>query len=74
MSALVSQNGVDCNTKFHSEEPECKDYSGNFSVCIMRLHMVHLRRIQSFGKFVWNMFDFSSAILHDRRRSESKKL
>ena len=51
MSALVSQNMVLIATQsFIVRSRNVRITLRNFSVCIMRLHMVHLRRIQSFGE------------------------
>ena len=57
MSALVSQNMV------LIEEPECKDYSEEFQ-CVYHeaAYGAFEKDTKLWGSFVWNMFDFSSAI------------
>ena len=50
VSLGISEYGVDCNTNFIVRSRNVRITLRNFSVCIMRLHMVHLRRIQSFGE------------------------
>lgn len=59
----ITEYGVDCNLQFHSDKPECKDYSEEFQ-CMF--HEAAYSAIESddalWGSFVWNMFDFSSAI------------
>lgn len=63
VSLGISEYGVDCNTKFHSEEPECKDYSEEFQ-CVYHeaAYGAFEKDTKLWGSFVWNMFDFSSAI------------
>lgn len=59
----VTEYGVDCNPRYHSETPVCKDYTEEFQ-CVF--HEQAYGAIQAdpklWGSFVWNMFDFSSAI------------
>lgn len=59
----VSEYGVDCNPAYHSEAPECKDYTEEFQ-CLFHENAYAAIRAdkQLWGSFVWNMFDFSSAI------------
>lgn len=60
----ISEYGVDCNVKLHSETPRVKDYSEEFQAL---WHETVYPILQSkdylWGSFIWNMFDFSS----DRR-------
>lgn len=59
----VTEYGVDCNLRYHSDTPVCKDYTEEFQ-CVF--HEQAYGAIQAdkklWGSFVWNMFDFSSAI------------
>lgn len=59
----VTEYGVDCNLAYHTDNPECKDYTEEFQ-CLF--HENAYAAIQAdrllWGSFVWNMFDFSSAI------------
>lgn len=59
----VSEYGVDCNVRYHSDRPECKDYSEEFQ-CVFHENAYEAIRADGslWGSFVWNMFDFSSAI------------
>ena len=60
----ISEYGVDCNVKLHSENPKVKDYSEEYQAL---WHETVYPILQSkdylWGSFIWNMFDFSS----DRR-------
>ncbi len=60
----ISEYGVDCNVKLHSETPKVKDYSEEYQAL---WHETVYPILQSkdylWGSFIWNMFDFSS----DRR-------
>lgn len=62
----ITEYGVDCNLQFHSDRPECKDYTEEFQ-CVF--HEAAYSAIESddalWGSFVWNMFDFSSAIRNE---------
>lgn len=66
VALCVSEYGVDCNTAYHSDKPECKDYSEEFQ-CVF--HENAYAAIQAdeklWGSFVWNMFDFSSGIRNE---------
>lgn len=59
---LVSEYGVDTNTKFHSYNPTVKDYTEEYQ---MLFHDNALKTINEkpfiLGGYVWNMFDFGSA-------------
>lgn len=63
VSLGVTEYGVDCNLAYHTDRPECKDYTEEFQ-CLF--HENAYAAIQGddrlWGSFVWNMFDFSSAI------------
>lgn len=60
----ISEYGVDCNVRLHSENPKVKDYSEEYQAL---WHETVYPILQSkdylWGSFIWNMFDFSS----DRR-------
>lgn len=59
----ITEYGVDCNLQYHSDAPVCKDYTEEFQ-CVY--HETVYAAIEAderlWGSFVWNMFDFSSAI------------
>ena len=59
----VTEYGVDCNLAFHTDAPECKDYTEEFQ-CLFHERAYSAMQADSrlWGTFVWNMFDFSSAI------------
>lgn len=59
----ITEYGVDCNLEFHTDKPECKDYTEEFQC---KFHEAAYSAIVAddalWGSFVWNMFDFSSAV------------
>lgn len=59
----VTEYGVDCNPQYHTDTPTCKDYTEEFQ-CLY--HETAYAAMQAdtrlWGTFVWNLFDFSSAI------------
>lgn len=59
----ISEYGVDCNVKFHSQEPKVKDYTEEFQA---KFHETVYPKLEQrpfvWGSFVWNMFDFVSGI------------
>lgn len=59
----ISEYGVDCNPRFHSDTPRVKDYSEEFQA---RYHETIYPKFASrpfvWGSFIWNMFDFVSGI------------
>lgn len=59
----ITEYGVDCNLKYHSDQPECRDYTEEFQ-CLY--HETAYAAFEAdpglWGSFIWNMFDFSSAI------------
>ncbi len=59
----ITEYGVDCNLRYHTETPECKDYTEEFQ-CLF--HENAYKAIENdaalWGSFIWNMFDFSSAV------------
>lgn len=58
----VSEYGVDCNLRLHSESPRLKDYSEEYQALWHEKVYPQLEaRPWLWGSFVWNMFDFSSA-------------
>lgn len=60
----ISEYGVDCNVKLHSETPRVKDYSEEFQALWHEtVYPVLQSKDYLWGSFIWNMFDFSS----DRR-------
>ncbi len=59
----ITEYGVDCNIAYHTDTPECRDYTEEYQA------LYHEKAYEAFeadaslwGSFVWNMFDFSSAI------------
>lgn len=59
----VSEYGVDCSVNFHSETPKAKDYTEEFqSLFHETVYPVICAREWMWGSYVWNMFDFGSAI------------
>lgn len=62
----VSEYGVDCNTLLHSESPCIKDYSEEYQALWHETVYPQLdARSWLWGSFVWNMFDFSSALRNE---------
>lgn len=63
VALCVSEYGVDCNVRYHSDKPECKDYTEEFQ-CVFHENAYGAMCADEhlWGTFVWNMFDFSSAI------------
>ena len=62
----LSEYGVDCSVQLHSAEPKRKDYSEEFQ-CLFHETVYPLVQSRPFlwGSFVWNMFDFGSAIRNE---------
>lgn len=57
----ISEYGADCLVKWHSAQPECKDYSEEYQA------IVHEKAYDAFEKrpwlwatWLWNMFDFAA--------------
>lgn len=59
----VSEYGVDCSVTLHSANPKRKDYSEEFQ-CLFHetVYPMFRDRTWLWGSYVWNMFDFGSAI------------
>jgi len=59
----ISEYGVDCNLRFHSDTPKRKDYSEEFQ-CLFHEQAYGIMEKQEWlwGTVIWNMFDFGSAI------------
>lgn len=59
----VSEYGVDANPELHSEMPMVQDYSEEYQALYHEtVYPIISRQTFLFGSFVWNMFDFSSAL------------
>lgn len=62
----ISEYGVDCSIGWHQEKPKVKDYSEEYQ---SKFHETVYAILQSkpylWGSFVWNMFDFGSAIRNE---------
>lgn len=59
----ISEYGVDANTRFHADHPQQKDYSEEFQAWYHeQIYPKFQRRSFVWGTFIWNMFDFCSAI------------
>lgn len=62
----ITEYGVDCNLEFHSTEPKVKDYSEEFqSLFHENVYPILESKPYLWGNFIWNMFDFSSAIRNE---------
>ena len=59
----ISEYGVDCNPAFHSSEPKVNDYTEEFQ-CLYHETVYPPMAARDFvwGSYIWNMFDFVSAI------------
>lgn len=62
----VSEYGVDCSVTLHADTPRRKDYSEEFQ-CLYHETVYPMIRARThlWGSFVWNMFDFGSAIRNE---------
>ena len=62
----ISEYGCDCIIAYHTEKPEKMDYTEEYQAY---LHEEALKDFAErpfiWGTFVWNMFDFGSAIRHE---------
>ena len=59
----ISEYGVDCNPVFYSETPKVNDYTEEFQCQYHETVYPYMRqRDFVWGSYVWNMFDFVSAI------------
>ena len=62
----ISEYGVDCNLHFHSETPKVRDYSEEFQALFHEtVYPIFESKTYLWGSFVWNMFDFGSAIRNE---------
>ncbi len=62
----ISEYGVDCSVSLHSPTPKRKDYSEEFQCLFHETAYSYIReRNWLWGSFVWNMFDFGSAIRNE---------
>ena len=62
----VSEYGVDCNTKLHSEKPVVQDYTEEYQALYHEtVYPIFESKDYLWGSFVWNMFDFSSDMRKD---------
>lgn len=58
----ISEYGVDCNLRFHSENPLVKDYSEEFQALWHEtVYPIIDSKPYLWGSFIWNFFDFSSS-------------
>jgi len=66
MPVLVSEYGVDTNPTYHSYSPRVKDYSEEYQLAYHHnvIKTIHEREFVS-GGYVWNMFDFGSAVRNE---------
>lgn len=59
----MSEYGVDCNVGLHSNNPQVKDYSEEYQALYHEtVYKIFETKPYLWGSYVWNMFDFSSAI------------
>lgn len=62
----VSEYGVDCSTNYHNDAPQRKDYSEEFQALYHETVYPQIAaRADLWGSYVWNMFDFGSAIRNE---------
>lgn len=62
----ISEYGVDCNLNYHSDTPKVKDYSEEFqSLFHETVYPILNSRPFVWGTFVWNLFDFGSAMRNE---------
>lgn len=62
----ISEYGADANLAFHSAHPKVKDYSEEFqSVYHEETYSIISAKPYLWGSFLWNMFDFGSAIRNE---------
>lgn len=66
VALCISEYGVDANPAYHTDKPECKDYTEEFQ-CVFHENAYAAMQADNslWGTFVWNMFDFSSAIRNE---------
>ncbi len=59
----ISEYGVDANPALHAQEPQVQDYSEEYqSLFHETVYPIIESKPYLWGSFVWNMFDFSSAM------------
>lgn len=59
----VTEYGADCNLQYHTSTPERQDYTEEYQALFHESVYQYLEKIPFlWGTFVWNMFDFSSAV------------
>ena len=62
----LSEYGADARTEYHATDPEPGDYTEDYQAA---MHEVYWRLIDErpwiWSSFVWNMFDFASAIRNE---------
>ena len=59
----MSEYGVDANVLLHSEEPKVRDYSEEYQALYHEtVYPIFESKSYLWGSFVWNMFDFGSAL------------
>ena len=62
----ISEYGVDCNLHFHTETPTVRDYSEEFQALFHEtVYPILESKTYLWGSFIWNMFDFGSAIRNE---------
>lgn len=62
----VSEYGVDANPSFHADNPHVKDYSEEFQAIFHEtVYPILNSRPFVWGTFVWNLFDFGSALRNE---------
>ncbi|MCQ2983199.1 MAG: hypothetical protein MJ178_10640 [Treponemataceae bacterium] len=62
----ISEYGVDCSLTWHSATPKRKDYTEEYQTLFHKT-VYPIMEAQDFlwGTFIWNMFDFGSAIRNE---------
>lgn len=62
----ISEYGVDANPALHSAEPRVQDYTEEYQALFHEtVYPIFESKPYLWGSFVWNMFDFSSALRKD---------
>ena len=62
----ISEYGVDANPALHSADPRVQDYTEEYqSLFHETVYPIFESKPYLWGSFVWNMFDFSSALRKD---------
>lgn len=62
----MSEYGVDASTQLHSKDPHVRDYTEEYQALYHEtVYPIFEEKKYLWGSFVWNMFDFNSAIRNE---------